>query len=246
MSRRISNVVHTAQDQGNDYRAAGLLMLRVRQAEDGKAVVEVLMQIEDNGGSRRCKFHCPGVSRCREGSACQFLHIDDPAESPDERPMSRLTFLGGKREPHETRAEETATREFCEEIHEMIPRNVVASLVAPGSSHRVCAINAHGSFVLFVADSPPGLERFDLPALYASQPRNPPLACAFEILWVRFEELLRPAQWNARIGYHLNITRAGEKHLVPVPISNLVWSTLKYQGGDMMRAIVHHLTGNLI
>lgn len=227
------------------FKSAGVLMVRVRQTQSPPmAIVEALLQVEYNMGTRRCKFHVPGVSTCREGDECEFLHLEQPERIVDERPMNRLTFFGGKREPGEQIPEETAAREFFEELHEMLPRPLLDALIKQGSKHRICALLTHGAFVLHVLEEPRGLDKYDLPAIYASLPPNPPLACATELVWVRFEELLRPAAWNPELGYHLMLTVKEGGAPTPMPISNLVWSTLRLHGPVIARSIVQHITGH--
>lgn len=204
------------EDDDVDYRAAGLLPFR--RAATGR--VEALLQIEDNWGSRRCRFYAPYASpprTCRMGQACEFLHISTVAEWPDERRMLRLNFLGGKREDYEDDPYATAVREFSEECKELV--SVPWAMVVFGGGPRV-KLRTHGAYRLYLVGDREGKLPPDLVPLFARLPPDPPLACGIELRWVDVAELLAGAKWDGTHGYHLLL--GGQ----PVAISNLVWSAL--------------------
>ncbi len=208
------------------YAAAGILVFR-RGSDNA---IEVLMQIEENWGSKRCKFHAPPRSVCWEGEACRFLHISSLNTSPDERTMLRLNFLGGKREDVDAaQSARTAAREFSEETKGLVSPVEAARFIQQSDT---VELHAPGDYRLFLvadrsASLPAGLLEY-----YRRLPMDPPLACAVELVWVAMEDiqrlLPRPSPWDADLGYHmvLHATRR-------VAITNLVWATLAKQGTQL-------------
>lgn len=196
------------------YKAAGVLpWCNTAQGPS------VLMAFEENRGSWRCKFHAPPLRQCQDGADCAFLHIDAPETSPDERPMNRLNFLGGKREPGDADASVTAAREFHEETH-----GLVSLAAAHALTRAATMLRTRGHYHLFLgglAATGTASAPHDLPRHYAAKPRAPPLACALELVWVPVAEFVAPVGWDATLGYHLVVQ--GQKR----PVTNLVWAFLE-------------------
>jgi hypothetical protein len=204
------------------FRSAGILLFRTRS--DGSDV-EVLMQIEDNMGSRRCKYHAPPARTCPEGVGCSFLHIDTPALWPDEKPALRLNFIGGKRDSGEAQAWQTAVREFCEETKGLLTAGFVRRLLERG-----CAtLDVPGFYTLFLAWDNARALTPQFFADFAARPRQPPLACATELLWVGLRDLCgAPPKWNDTLGYYITLKDPhGGATQRQVSISNLVWGTIQ-------------------
>jgi 8-oxo-dGTP pyrophosphatase MutT (NUDIX family) len=200
------------------YKAAGVLPFRLHER-----TVQVLLAIEENWGTRRCKFHAPG-RRCHEGAACPYLHIDALELAPDERKMLRLNFLGGKREHTDADAVMTAAREFSEETHALVSMDAAITFV---HQPRAVVQRIPGAYdlVLGWTRTPAGGVSgadigADLPARYAVLPPAPPLACATELLWVPLSTLTGRIAQSPTLGYHVTV---GDRK---VPVSNLLWSFL--------------------
>jgi 8-oxo-dGTP pyrophosphatase MutT (NUDIX family) len=189
------------------FKSAGVLPLRINT----NGVVEALLAWEESYGTRRCIFHNrPGG--CYDGDQCEYLHLSGPLHA-NEKEMLRLNFLGGKREPFERVSTETAAREFSEETNEIVSPQEAAALV---QQPHVSSVRLYGSYDLYMTWFPEILGK-NIVDVYARIPRNPPLACAFALVWVPLELLLNIREDTSH-GYHVTICKEAR------PISHLVWS----------------------
>jgi hypothetical protein len=204
------------------YKAAGVLPIR-QNSETG--AWEALLAFEECRATKRCRFftHPKG---CWDGEACEFLHITGP-ETPNEKPMYKLNFLGGKRDHGEWTSAVTAAREFHEETHKL-----VSYAEAQGFTSNIKPLRIYGSYDLYIREWTAATAFDNLVERYNAIPERTWLACAQVLEWIPLKALCDTVVDDPVVGFAITVNQQQR------PISHLLWSFCVKRGNGALQSFL--------